>query len=213
VKLIIFFTLGPDIMLVVDGSASVNFYNPNNFNTLIEFVVRVTREFPDSTHMGLVQFSEQSELLIRLGNITDERELECAIRNITYQDGGDRNTGTAIRQATNELFNTANARDYVSKLMLLFTDGAPTNPISARNAGEDAREMGVEITAVGINIDSAIALPHLVEITGSQDRVLLVDDFHEDQLDAIVDELTGQVCQSKYMTYTYYYLLMYIYII
>ena len=183
-------------MLVVDGSGSINSVN---FATLIEFVVRVTRQFdisPERTRMGLVQFSEPSVLEIGLGTITDDGDLERAIMNIMYQDGGNTNTGAAIRLATNELFNSPQARDDVSKLMFLFTDGAPTNEADAVSAGDEARNRSITITAVGIAITSAIAQNTLIQITGSNDRVLLVQNFNEEQLNEILNELTTQSCPS-----------------
>ena len=62
-------------MLVVDGSTSIM---PNNFDTLIQFVVRVTRQFdisPEATRMGLVQFSDRSDVEIGLGNSTSYRSI------------------------------------------------------------------------------------------------------------------------------------------
>ena len=184
-------------MLVVDGSGSINSVN---FATLIEFVVRVTRQFdisPDCTHMGLIQFSEQSDLEIGLGNITDDGELERAIMNIVYQNGVAKNTGKAIRQATNQLFNSSQARDDVSKVIFLFTDGAPTNPSDAENAGDNARKFCINIIIFGITINpGSVAENNLREITDSNDRVLLVQTFNETQLNNILDELTTQSCPS-----------------
>ena len=183
-------------MLVVDGSASIT---PVNFETLIEFVVRVTRQFdisPERTHMGLVQFSQLSFLEIGLGTITDDGDLERAIMNIRYQEGGSTNTGAAIRQATNELFNSPQARD-VSKLMFLFTDGNPTNETDAEIASEEARSRDITITAVGITINpGTVAESNLRAITDNNDRVLLVQNFNEEQLNDILNELTTQSCPS-----------------
>ena len=183
-------------MLVVDGSGSIN---SQNFATLIEFVVRVTRQFdisPEATRMGLVQFSEPTVIEIGLGNITDVGELERAIRNITYQNGFNTNTGAAIRQATNELFDSPQARD-VSKIMFLFTDGAPTNEADAESAADEARSRGITITAVGITINpGSVAENNLRQITDDDDRVLLVETFSEAQLDSILADLTTQACPS-----------------
>ena len=183
-------------MLVVDGSGSIT---SGNFVTLMGFVVRVTRAFdisPERTRMGLVQFSQLSVLEIGLGNATDDGELERQIGNIMYQDGGNTNTGPAIRLATDELFDSSLARDDVSKLMFLFTDGTPTDTAVAVSAGEEARNRGITITAVGIAITSAVAQNTLLQITGSGERVLLVENFNEEQLNDILDELTTQSCPS-----------------
>ena len=183
-------------MLVVDGSGSIT---PVNFETLIEFVVRVTRQFdisPERTRMGLVQFSQLSFLEIGLGTITDDGDLERAIMNIVYQNGGSTNTGAAIRQATNELFNSPQARD-VSKLMLLFTDGNPTNATDAESASNEARSRDITITAVGITINpGSVAESNLRAITDNNDRVLLVQNFNGEQLNEILDEFTTQSCPS-----------------
>ena len=171
-------------MLVVDGSGSIS---SDNFDTLIEIVVQVTRKYvigPESTHMGLIQFNEQSDLEIGLGNIMNDGELERAIRNIV-QNGGNTNTGEAIRQATNQLFNSPQARDNVSKFMFMFTDGVSNNQRDTENAAIDARNMGIQITAVGINVrPESTAESHLSQITGSNYSVLLVQNFNEEQLNA-----------------------------
>ena len=183
-------------MLVVDGSQTVT---SENFDTLIRFVVTVTRQFqisPEATRIGLIQFSGQTVLEIGLGNITDGIELEMNIMNIEYQNGGDTNTGPAIREATDQLLNSSQARN-VSKFMFLFTDGIPNSPSAARSAGEAAVRENIIITAVGIGIaDSPAARENLQHITGNNDRVLLVDDFNEGQLNEIVDELSTQSCPS-----------------
>ena len=179
-------------MLVVDGSQSIM---PDNFDTLIRFVVRVTRQFdisPEATRMGLVQFSDRSKVEIGLGDITDEGALETRIMNITYQNGGDTFTGEAIRLATDQLLNSLQARN-VSKLMFLFTDGQPTRRDNAIRAGEEARNENITITAVGIAITVQDALNM---ITGSSDRVLLVETFSDELLNDIIDDLTTQACPS-----------------
>ena len=183
-----------DVMLVVDGSGSIG---TENFDTLINFVVRVTRQFdvsPERTHMGFIQFSERSKVEIGLGNITDERGFERAIGNIVYQNGVFTNTGEAIREATDQLFDSPEARD-VSKLMFLFTDGVPIIPSDAVNAGDEARRRGITITAVGITIiPGSIAEFNLMDITGSDQRVFLVETFNEEQLNDVVENLTTQAC-------------------
>ena len=183
-------------MLVVDGSGSIM---AANFATLIRFVVTVTQQFvisPNATHVGLIQFSGPIALEIGLGTITNGRELEMNIMNIRYQNGGDTNTGPAIRQATNQLLNSSQARN-VSKFMFLFTDGIANSQLQAKSAGEAAVRENIIITAVGIGIaGSAAARQNLEQITGSNDRVLLVDDFNEGQLNEIVDELSTQSCPS-----------------
>ena len=182
-------------MLVVDGSQSIM---PENFATLIDFAIRVTRQFdvsPERTHMGLIQFSDRSDIEIGLGTFTDERELEREIGNITYQNGGDTFTGVAIRQATNQLFNSPEARN-VAKLMLLFTDGVPSVPSDAVSASDEARSRGITITAVGIAINSGLAQRILRDITGSDERVFQVETFNEEQLNDVVEDLTIQACLS-----------------
>ena len=196
--LIFCFTVCPllaDVMLVVDGSQTVM---PENFVTLIRFVVTVTRQFlisPEATHVGLIQFSVPIDLEIGLGTITNGRALEMNITNIMYQSGGDTNTGPAIQQATNELLNSPQARN-VSKIMFLFTDGIANSPSDAVSAGEAARREKIIITAVGIGITSASARENLQQITGSNNRVLLVENFNEEQLNDIIDDLTTQSCPS-----------------
>ena len=184
-------------MLVVDSTGSINSVN---FDTLIQFVVQVTRQFviaPESTRVGLIQFSEQSDLEIGLGNITNDGELERAIKNVLHQNGGKTNTGAAIRQAINQLFNSPRASDDVSKLMFLFTVGAPTNSSDAENAGINARNLDIQITAIGINIaHGSRAEDHLELITGSEDRLLLVEEFDEKQLNETLAEFMAQSCPS-----------------
>ena len=77
--------------------------------------------------------------------------------------------------------------------MLLFTDGEPTRSNNAVSAGEEARNENITITAVGIAITGQDALNM---ITGSSDRVLLVETFNEELLNDILDDLTTQACPS-----------------
>ena len=77
--------------------------------------------------------------------------------------------------------------------MLLFTDGEPTRSNNAVSAGEEARNENITITAVGITINGQDTLNM---ITGSSDRVLLVETFNEELLNVIIDDLTTQACPS-----------------
>jgi Mg-chelatase subunit ChlD len=137
-----------DVLFVIDGSGSVK---KHNFQKVLNTLKKTIRKFQlgaDKTHVGILQFSSNTKYEIKLGAISDQRDLEKAIDQIQYMRRGTR-TDRALMTALRILSGT-DARSDAVPLMVLITDGRSNNPIATKHAASAVKQAKIQVVAVGV---------------------------------------------------------------
>ena len=155
-----------DLVFVLDSSGSIQDQDPNGWKKILRFttdIIRRLRSRNVDLRVGVVVFSAQVKLRIRLNQYTDMNRLIREIENQRYL-GQTTNTMEAIRVMYTEAFSGLNgARRDAMKIAVTITDGVPNLsdgspavvrpliPYVAFNASM-AQSRGITMFAIGIGL-------------------------------------------------------------
>ncbi len=126
-----------DIILIADMSGSINGQQQYVHDALYQFADRFELE-ENGIRMSLIKFNDDATVLYPLGN--DKAELMQAIETIktTYPEGTTKMT-TAFIATMNE-FIKRGGRDDPLRVVILISDGAPTDDEQSKQMAKDLRE-------------------------------------------------------------------------
>lgn len=176
-----------DLMLVLDGSGSVDSTEWQQLKDFAQHVVTGNSVGSATTHIGVVQFSTFARLESALSG--NQPAILGAIANmVEYKSLS--NLAVGIERAQQEL--SSNGRAGVPHVMILVADGwqnVAGDPVAKAN---DARAAGTEIFDVGVGY--GIAYPELDDMADEPDakHIFVAADFAS--LDSIVDDLVAATC-------------------
>ena len=114
-----------DIGILLDGSGSIDFQSPGNFEKCKKFLQNLVSSFnvaKDGTHVGLVVFSSNADIIFSFEKYLDAKPMMDAIAKIQYPAAGTY-TGKALDLVRTGLFEVS-ARQGVKDILLIMTDGA-----------------------------------------------------------------------------------------
>ncbi|XP_037639216.1 collagen alpha-1(XXI) chain isoform X1 [Sebastes umbrosus] len=144
-----------DLVFILDGSWSVE---DVNFEIVKRWLVNITTSFnigQKFTQVGVVQYSDNPILEIPLGKHFATKNLIKAMESIEYM-GGNTNTGTAIKFATDKLFGLSERGPAgISRIAVVLTDGKSQDEVL--KAAEAARKKGVILFAIGVGPETEVA--------------------------------------------------------
>ncbi|KAI4880440.1 hypothetical protein NFI96_000305 [Prochilodus magdalenae] len=182
-----------DLMFVIDGSKSVGM---ENFEVVKQFLISLAGALPNSTRVGLLQFSTSVQSEFTLGQYQTVGEVQKAIAAVRYMGRGSR-TGTALQYLVQHSFNQSQAG--VSRVAILLTDGRSQDNVS--KWASKAKSTGISIYAVGVGK----ALEEELRVMASHPEkkyVYYVQDFSH--MEQIAEKLRGQFkpCEGTEGFYT-----------
>ncbi|MFA7241627.1 MAG: VWA domain-containing protein [Sulfuricellaceae bacterium] len=137
---------GIDMVIVVDDSGSLSSSDPSNerFTALQSLLNNISSG--SDVKLGLVFFASTAKLEVPLDTAANAtKAINTAIAAHPTPNGGTA-TDLAINAAVAEL--SANGRATASKIILLFTDGAPNSDSAAISAATSAKAAGVTVNVV-----------------------------------------------------------------
>ena len=148
-----------DLCFIVDNSGSIrdnNRLEVDNWTLQLNFIIDLVELFhiaPDATRVGLVVFSDYTQLVFSLDTYTDAESLKAAIRNTPYF-GRQTNTRDAFRITREQCFNVGRGdRPGIQNLAIFISDGQPF-PDSIRDPAITEAQLlknsGAFLIAVGI---------------------------------------------------------------
>lgn len=114
-----------DIAILLDGSGSIDFQSPGNFDKCKKFLKNFVKAFniaKDGTHVGLVVFSNNADIIFNFEKYLDANSMMDAIDKVSYPAEGTY-TGKALDQVRTGLFEVS-ARQGVRDVLIIMTDGA-----------------------------------------------------------------------------------------
>ncbi len=198
--------VGPaDIVIVVDGSDSITFFDEENWKKLLDFVVQLAQTFPldQGTHVGLVQFATSARVEFGLNKYFTAREIIDYVNQMS-RIGGETNIALAINTMVFDVFGKAGDRPDIKDLAIVITDG--THNAEGWNVAEQAdlaKRNGIEIFAVGVrsrpppdsfdvNELRVIASDPAFSADPNRQHVFTAENF--DQLTDVIRQITGPLC-------------------
>lgn len=137
---------GIDLVIVIDDSGSLASSDPSNqrFTALQSLLNNISTSA--DIRLGVVFFSDAAKLEVPLDTAANATKgINAAVAAHATPYGGTA-TDLALKAATAEL--TTNGRSGASKVILLFTDGAPNSDTDAVNAATAAKSAGMVVNVV-----------------------------------------------------------------
>ena len=178
-------------MAVIDSSGTMSI---EDFQATKRFVSQLASEFQfgqAAARFGVVTFSNDAEVSIKLGEFENAPSFEQAVSQIQYQ-GGQTNTAAAINSATQQFLQ--NGRPGVHHAMFIITDSPSNNLEETLQAAANARSQGIEVfvIAVGVFIDE-VELYAIATDPDSQ-HLFLLRDFSSESFNNIIKPLAQRIC-------------------
>jgi hypothetical protein len=179
-----------DLMLVLDGSGSIN---SSEFDQMQSFASDVVNSFvigPDDARIGVVQFSGTNRGRLEIGLSDDASAVNSAISNMSQLDGST-DIHEAISLARTEF--ASNGRVDTPKVMILLTDGAHkenSDPVAEAHLAE---EEGIILLTVSVGDNTRPDM--LRRIASDPDQhAFAVSDFAD--LTLLLDTLVRETCEN-----------------
>ena len=143
----------------------------------------------DKTHVGLVLFSSNAQLVFDFNKYFDLVSIDSAIDSISYPNGGTY-TGKALTFTQSSLF-ASSARPGKPHLLIVLTDGASTDPVT--QPAKALRDSGVTIYSLGIGKNFNSNQLNDMASDPDSDHVFTADFT---QLDSVVQQIKNQACKG-----------------
>lgn len=135
-----------DFVLAIDSSQTMLIpdYNPNREEVAKNFALEWLSKLPESTKIGVIEFSDKARPLTRL--TTNSFEVENAIKSINVNLNS---SGTAIGDAL-ELGVSMLSVSNKQRFIILITDGKSNTGVNVSKAIEDCKKHDVIVYSIGI---------------------------------------------------------------
>merc|ERR1719217_852102 len=143
-----------DLMMLVDGSGSVNWYGPGfeSERTFTKKMFELLNFGDEGAKAGVVLFSWEAELVSPM--TTDQQALLDAVEGMTWPHWNT-DTAAALTMAKTELMNSG--RPEVAKektVVFLMTDGNPNSMWNTFSAAESVKEVAtLYVVTIGNNLN------------------------------------------------------------
>ena len=185
-----------DIVFVVDSSGSIGV----NFQSIVQFLVRVVDRFnigPNATHVGLVRYSTNAFVRIRLGSYRYKSSLLGVIGGLNTATSVRTNIPEAIRLATGELMGPLSRPD-ATKIMIVLTDGVSNEGGPLDVPSLMAQNAGIEVFVFGIGDSVDPAQLDIIASRPTSLHVFRPQNFSNVELNRFIPTLAPMSCQSKF---------------
>lgn len=185
-----------DLGFILDSSGSLR----NDYQREKDFLKEIAGSFGISdtgSRAGVVTFSFDSELSIRLNDYFDQLSFNSAVDAIPLM-GSITRIDRALRLAQRELFLEPNgARAGVEKVLVLLTDGSQTPDADAEDPGtisDEIRASGITVIVVGIGPGTdPVELDHMAGGAGKSFRAASFDELLQGDF---IDQVKGTTCKA-----------------
>jgi len=183
-----------DLQIIVDSSGSVG---EGRFHIMMKQIsqslIGQLNIGADQTRVALYKYSDDKAMRneFSLSTFTSLSELQAQVEATTFESGYTW-TAMAMNKALEHYKQEQRAGGDVARVCLLFTDGVATDKEEVPAASKAWADDEVAVYAIGIG--SGIDQQGLIDIAGTEERVLRAKDF--DAIAALAKNLMHQVCAA-----------------
>ena len=158
-----------DVVVVLDGSASVKKKDFKQFKEFVKLLVNSYNVSENGVRLSVIEYSDDANLIIPLNQFYDVGRLKSEIDRI-QPSGGSSHTDKALDKAWKEGFSSKNgARPGIPKILILVTDGKSSGKTTLENAVLPLRLNGIVVHIVAIGNDAKH--PSVVGVAAGGDHV------------------------------------------
>ena len=183
-----------DVIVLMDASSSIR---RADFHKQVAFIKNVVSGFDvraTSTRVGLVTFSDQTDVMLYLNEYNDRHATMTSLAGARQSQFRGTNTAMALLQAV-EMFRL-HGRVRAAHVAIVVTAGPSDYPALTAQQADLAKAAGVKVMTVGVG--SAVDDSELRSMASTTDDIFTVDDF--DALESIRDDVTARACDLQLET-------------
>ncbi len=193
-----------DIVVGLDKSGSMRSEAkdpPEPFSTVLSNAQDFIKNLTDEDQVSVISFGNSSK---KESSLSSNKEVSIlAVRSLSLGTTSENTNITAGLQSSIEELNSEKAKSDSKKVIVLLTDGIPTEPvdksipdyptISAQKMAEEIKRLGVEIFTIGLGKD----------VSDGFLKSISTDDSHyfnaptKDKLSSVYKEISNGLCPKK----------------
>ncbi|XP_074661576.1 matrilin-1-like [Tubulanus polymorphus] len=165
-----------DIVLILDESTSIRSESYNQQLVFVRKMVESLNIAPGQSQLGILSFASHAKTRFNLNRYTNKADLLKEVKTFK-QMTGDTHTWEALELARKTTFKPKNGArpDKVPQIAFVITDGNSQQPDDTAKQAKLTRAAGIDIYAIGVG--GGISDKELLNIAGTREKVLLVDDY------------------------------------
>jgi uncharacterized protein YegL len=166
-----------------------------NWDFVIKFAQDIAGNInigPTTSHLGLVDFHSYATTHFTLDEHLNEADVVKAVGELKYE-GFNTNTPEALQYGRDLLTSKEQgAREGVTKLMFIITDGEPSEKFAAGLDDEIAKTKAANIRVIAIGVTPQVKVDTLKKLASSENDVYVADTFESLKKikDTVVNENT-----------------------
>ncbi|XP_028390942.1 uncharacterized protein LOC114515803 isoform X4 [Dendronephthya gigantea] len=142
-----------DVAFLMDSSGSLGTTNYKRLKDTVGIMGKYFGVSPMGSHAAIILYSDNSLISARLDQFSTQAQFQTKVNRLRYLSQRSR-MDASLTAAHSRIFTQAgNARDYLPKVAILFTDGQQTrfrDRVPLPDAAKRLRERGVEIFVIGV---------------------------------------------------------------
>lgn len=186
-----------DVYFLLDSSSSIWLPDFQKQLRFVEQVIDLLNTNNSKTRIGLVTFSNQVRLVMRLGSSNNKKQIKDMLKQPDlYLTGGSTDTSKAISFVRNDGFSAKEARSGVAHIMIVITDGQSTDPKATAHEAKLAHDAGIYVFAIGIGKDADYQELKQMASNPDVNFVFKVDMY--DALESIKHILVIKTCKGEF---------------
>ena len=188
-----------DVIFALDGSANVR---NRDFEKMKDFVKHSAREHgisQNGPHIGVIEFSDRSDLKIKLSDHNDLDSFNMKLSEVTQSSGQNSVTDKVLRMAASSAFkSTSGGRPTAQKKLVILTASKSTGAEPVQEAVIPVISEGIEVYVVAVG--SRVDRKEVQGIVGpNNDRLFFISGANE--LGVLVrrisDKITAEASQGN----------------
>lgn len=186
-----------DLGFLIDGSGSINKYEPANFKRCLKFVKKIIGAFvisPTASRVGAIVFSYHSKLQFGFSQFKTNQEVEEAVDRIEYPNHSTY-AGKGLKMAAEKLFNEP--INGVPRVLIVITDGRSRDGLI--QPSEELKRSGVIIISVGIGKRYDKAQLNVMASNPKEKHVFTAE---FSQMSNVVNALQQSSCEGRLWKYS-----------
>ena len=180
-------------MFAIEGTQRMK---ENGFNEAKSFVKNMVKDYKISrteTHVGIVEYSDDPSVTLRLDEIFDENLIKNVVDEMSPSEGESANLDKALEKSVDKMFSVAlGGRPSAKKILVVIAASNTTAKEALKRAAKPLKERGVRIYVIALDDADPEVLSELVpdkkKIKKVRDKKKL-SKLHEEISTLIEDDL------------------------
>ena len=153
-----------DLVFAIEGTKKMK---EDGFNEAKDFIKNMVQDnytiSEPGTHVGIVEYSDEPSIKLRLNEMFDESLINNLINDMTPSEGESANLDKALEKSVDKMFSVAlGGRPSAKKILVVIAASNTTAKEALKKAAKPLKERGVRIYVIALDDADPEVLSELV---------------------------------------------------